>query len=293
MIEKPGPLADLIESQPPLVRHLVKSVLGVHQLERLYLRSQDQLRHSLSQAALDGLNVKIDLHSGDLAKVPVSGPLVVVANHPFGLLDGLVLNCILERVRSDVKILANETICSLSELAHSFIPVDVFARRACPRNISAAREALRWLSKGGGVATFPSGTVSHWNRDEKRIADPEWHDFPVGCASAAHAPIVPIYFEGRNSLLFQLVGLVHPRLRTARLPRELLKKQGTTVKVRIGRPIDCRDLADAGDRRVATEHVRARVYLLRNHLLRKDTPSFQVLPIGFWAQEPAQQFPAS
>lgn len=102
----------------------------------------------------------------------------------------------------------------------------------------------------------------------------------IRCARAARAPVVPIYFEGRNSLTFQVVGLVHPHLRTARLPMELLNKRDTTVEIRIGTPITHRELSESGDERNATAHVRARVYLLRNRFKGQKENALSFLPFA-------------
>ena len=290
IVGKQGTLTALIENQPVLLRPLIRSACSIPELEALDIRSRTQHSCSRSEAVLNHLRIGIDIRSGDLAKIPASGPVVVVANHPFGLLDGLILHYILERARSDIRILANSVICALDGFVDSLISIDVFAPRACPRNVLAARETLRWLSSGHGIATFPSGIVSHWNRGEKRIADPEWQDFAVRCALTTRASIVPVYFEGRNSLTFQLAGLVHPMLRTVRLSRELLNKRGATVKVRIGAVMSYRELAEAGDEQTATRHIRGRVYLLRNYRTAasnssREAPAFPAIlgapePIG-------------
>ena len=282
ILEKAVPFGPLLARQPVALRGLTRAALRISELEQIYIRARERGQQSLSEWVLDDLGVNLKLDHGDLAKIPASGPLVVVANHPFGFLDGLILHRILWRLRKDVRILVNAALCGLDEFADSFIPVDVFAPRGCFANVLAARRALEWVTSGHAVAIFPSGTVSHWQGTEKGIADPEWHEFSVRCARAARASILPIYIEGRNSLAFQLAGLVHPSLRTAQLPIEFLRKRGATVTVRIGSPITERELVSAGDERRATEHARARVYLLRHRPKSKGQRRslFSVLPNG-------------
>jgi putative hemolysin len=280
ILNEPGPLATLVEQQPLLVRGLVRSVLRVEDLARLYTHARAQHQQSLAAGVLHGLEIKVEIDTADLAKIPKSGPLVVVANHPFGLLDGLVLQDILQRARPDIKLLANDMLCDLPEVRDQLIPVDVFADRASARNVRTVRQTLRWLSEGHGIALFPSGVVSHWNQNERRIADPEWSTFPVRCARVSRSPILPIYFVGRNSLAFHVAGFIHPRLRTASLPIELLNKRGATVQIRIGKPIAHGELADAADDTAAIAHVRTRVYLLQNRrpARKSNTPHYLGLP---------------
>jgi len=232
-------------------------------LQRLYAEARETGTPSLSRSILDVLNITIQVSDQDLERMPRSGPVVAVANHPYGILDGMVLDQILCRCRSDFKILTNELIAGLDELKERCITVDVSGEKTGREiNVRAVRQALTWLRQGHGIGIFPSGEVSHWSHTEKCITDPLWGPLAVKCASKANASVVPVYFTGGNSLAFQLAGLLHPGLRTARLPRELFKKRASTIEVRIGSPMDASELLYAGSERVATQYIRARVYML-------------------------------
>ena len=192
--------------------------------------------------------------------IPATGPLVVVANHPFGALDGLVMLDVFGRVRPDVKLLGNQWLSGLPELRDRLLRVDVFGGRAAAhRNGLAVRAALHWLARGGCVALFPAGEVAHTVAPDGRVVDSPWRATAGELAVRAGAAVLPLYFEGANSPLFRAAGRIHPLLRTALLPHELLAKRGTRVSVRVGAPTAARDLATRGDARARTAHLRAAV----------------------------------
>jgi hypothetical protein len=153
------------------------------------------------------------------------------------------------------------------------------------------RKALAWLRDGHGISIFPAGEVSHWVNGQRRITDPGWSDLPIRCVEHANATIVPMYFSGSNSLLFQVAGMVHPRLRTARLPGELLNKRGRTVEVRIGSPIAAADVVDLEPRERAIDYVRARTYVLAH----RQSPAASVSVVRFpkIAFKPPRQEPVA
>lgn len=201
------------------------------------------------------------LADADRARIPARGPAVVVANHPHGLLDGLVLGTALRSIRPDVKVLANHLLRDVPELQELLILVDPFGADPTA-NMVAVKQALAWLRQGGLLAVFPAGEVSSLDLRRGTVSDPAWSHVPARLARRAKAPVVPLFFEGGNSALFQLAGLVHPRLRTALLPRELLWKRRATVVVRAGRAIAPAQLDGFASDAEATEYLRARTYLL-------------------------------
>ncbi|HEY1215755.1 MAG TPA: lysophospholipid acyltransferase family protein [Bryobacteraceae bacterium] len=254
------PLPSIFDSTPDVVRNLLYSALQVKALQNLYMEARGRSTKSLSQNVLDTLQVTVDVSVQDLALIPQTGPLLLVANHPFGFLDGLILDAVLLQVRPNVKILTNDVLCHLRELHERFIPVRVLGAQAPSDHVKSVRQVVHYLREGNGVAVFPAGTVSHWSSEQRRITDSSWSTLAVRCAKSVYAPIVPVFFVGKNSVLFQTAGLLHPGLRTARLPGELLNKRGRKVEVRIGTPILPAELSH--DRHRATAYVRARTYML-------------------------------
>lgn len=215
------------------------------------------------ERTLQTLGVDASFSPGELERIPASGPLIVVANHPFGAIEGLVLAALLRRRRPDVKILANYLLQSLPELGELLIPVDPFRRQdSTRRNVRPMRAGLRWLQHGGVLLLFPAGEVSHLQLARGEVTDSPWSLSLARMVRSSGAPVLPIHVPGRNGWLFQLAGLIHPRLRTALLPRELLNKTNKSLPVRIGRLISAARLSAIGEDRSLVEYLRLRTYLL-------------------------------
>jgi putative hemolysin len=256
--------------QPPL-RRILDPVEPV--FERLF--AVDQLRQTLETVRgmpgggdavarlLAALGITWEAGPAELERIPRTGALLVVANHPFGLLEGAVLANALPAVRPDVRILANSLLAGVAELRQWCIYVNPFgARESVGENARALREASAWLRSGGALVVFPAGEVAHFDWRTGTLADPAWNPAAARIAQNAGAAAVPIFFEGANSVGFQLAGVLHPGLRTANLPRELLNKRGRRIRMRIGRPVAPETLQSFAGAREAIEYLRCRTYLL-------------------------------
>jgi putative hemolysin len=214
-------------------------------------------------ATLANLGVTARLAGAGLDTIPASGPAIVVANHPFGGLDGLLLAQVLLKRRPDVRILTNRFLSVIPELAELFINVDVFRGRDGIRdNVGGVRKALRWVQSGGVLAMFPSGEVSHLKIEAGGIIDPVWPDSAARIVRMSRAQVIPVHFDGHNSWLFQIAGLLHPLLRTALLPRELLNKQRRQVLITLGSPIAAGKIASIEKDDVLAGHLRLQTYSL-------------------------------
>ncbi|NLE68196.1 MAG: lysophospholipid acyltransferase family protein, partial [Lentisphaerae bacterium] len=195
-------------------------------------------RDSLFQACLDDLEVRYSLACDDLKRIPSKGPLVVVANHPFGGLEGIVLGDIFAQVRPDVKFLGNHLLEYLSDICGWVIPANRSGPAAPGQAASpAARQAVDWVRAGGALVTFPADDVSQLRLRKGAIADPEWNPFVGSVIRQSQAAVLPVFFPGANSLLFQIAGLIHPVLRNALLPHEQVNKRSKVIEVFIGRPL--------------------------------------------------------
>lgn len=214
---------------------------------------------------LQSLQVRCDVRDVDLSRIPPSGPLIVVANHPFGGVDGLSLLAVLRKIRPDVRLLANHLLAAIPELREVCLFVDPFQARpqsSSPRNSGAVRAAVKWVQDGGVLGIFPAGEVSHLSLREQRVKDSDWPAKIGRLTAITGAPVLPVHFEGRNSNLFQLAGLVHPLLRTLLLPRETLKRRSQTVVARIGRIIPASRLAQLRSDAQRAAYLQARTHLL-------------------------------
>lgn len=242
----------------------LEKVFSLSAVNLMYSTLQSQRQDAnFFERCIDYLNVAVHVDDSELGKIPGSGALVVVCNHPFGALDGIILGWLLSRVRRDVKIIGNYFLHAIPEMRPSIIPVDPFqGRDSAARNLAPMKNALSWLRGGGAIGMFPAGEVAHWNPALRRITDPPWSEHAAALIQRTRAVTLPVYFSGRNSLLFQLMGLVHPRFRTVMLPRELMKKKSSEVLLTIGRPIPYAAIEHMGSRSAVIRYLRMHTYLL-------------------------------
>ncbi len=275
------PSSELCDDQtPPEVLSRVADFPGlaakfapVGKVRDLYRRVRQSPDGFRLQALLDEMRVSLRLDAADQARIPATGPVVVVANHPYGMLGGAVLTVLLTRVRPDVKVLTNWLLADVPELQQHCIFVDPFQTdRSVDSNRRALRQALSWLLQGGMLAIFPAGEVSHWQMPAAQIADPEWSDTAARLIRRSGASALPVYFCGHNSVGFQLLSVIHPKLRTGFLLQEFLSQEGKKIEVRVGSEISDEALAAVGGDREATEYLRWRTYLLARR--QKAEPSW-------------------
>lgn len=200
----------------------------------------------------------------DLTRIPRNGSVVVVANHPFGAIEGLILMSILCSKRPDAKLMANFLLHRIEELRDLLICVDPFEREESKReNIKPLKQSVRWLKAGHMLAVFPAGEVSHVRLSSRDISDPPWSNTIARIVRKTRASVLPVFFSGINSTLFQLFGLIHSRIRTALLPHEFLNKRGRNVGLRIGNVIPFSSLSHLPTDEQITSYLRDRTYLLR------------------------------
>src|ERR1700757_4083771 len=184
----------------------------VGKIRNLYRRLQESPEGFRLETLLSEMRIDIQIDASDSARIPLTGAAVVVANHPFGVLDGAILTHLLTRLRPDVKVLANYLLGDFAELQQHCIFVDPFQTdRSVESNRRAMREALSWLHGGGMLAIFPAGEVSHWQMPAAQVADPKWNDTAVRWIRRTGAAALPVFFCGQNGVGFQILGMLHPR----------------------------------------------------------------------------------
>ncbi len=248
------------------IERALARLLDLHRLDRLYLDlpASSDSRH-FAQQVLELFNIGYRVPGSELQHIPRSGGAVLVANHPFGAIEGVIMAHLLQGLRPDVRILANRFLTRIPELRELFLAVDVFGgAQAAQQNAAALREAVRWVKNGGLLLTFPAGEVAHWRATEKAITDPPWQPMMGRLIRMTGAPVVPVHIAGNNSLLFQTLGLVHPRLRTALLPREMTNKAHRTIALRVGKSIAAQRLARFDDDTQRINFLRLRTYALQD-----------------------------
>ena len=242
-------------------------LLGLKTLDNLYKTkcSAEYDCHSFLKLVLEIFQVQHQVVSGDLERIPAEGPAVVVANHPYGGIEGIALADLLMQRRTDVKVLTNEILCQIPELKELFIGVDVLSKNARKKNIKAIAEAQQWVADGHLLLMFPAGEVSSYNTNLKQITDPIWRSTAARIARKANARVTPVFVEGRNGWLFQALGMIHPRLRTVRLIRELINKKGHTIGFRVGQTLESSSYSSLDSDNAVTNYLRLHTYAMSTH----------------------------
>lgn len=232
---------------------------------RLLARKAEDPAEGFFDRALAVLNISYSVSEEDLSRIPRSGPVFLLANHPYGGVDGLVLGSLLDRVRGDGRLLVNSLLDRIDRMGGRCFYVNPFGgHEAKAENLRGMRDSLRWLRGGGALATFPAGEVSHLRWSKRQVTDPAWAENLAQLIQRTGATVVPVYFEGRNSCLFQWLGLIHPRLRTLLLPREMMAMSGRCIPLRVGNAISAKRLAHLERPRELMDFLRLRTYILQN-----------------------------
>ena len=254
-----------------LVRHFVSSIeilLGRNKIEAVYNNLKDEqfnLTTFFSSALKETkITAKYDLEK--LQAVPKTGPLMFVANHPFGVVDGIVLCDMALRVRGDLRIMLHSLLCQDSQLAQFFLPIDFQeTKQALKTNIRSKQLALEFLSQDIPVLIFPSGMVSTADKfGFGTVREAPWTTFAAKIIREARATVVPIFFHGQNSRKFHVASHIGEPFRMAMLVHEAINKFGKTVEIEIGEPLTWERLAGRGGRQQLTDYLYQQVQSLRN-----------------------------
>jgi len=253
------------ETRP--ARLVIRAIENLSGRRRLIRRAKDYERDMAAgrdfwAVMQERYRVRLDFLDGAPERIPDSGPTVVVANHPFGILDGLAMGRLLSMRRPDFKIVAHSVFRRAPELNAQLLPIDFADTRAARAlNLQTRREALRFLDEGGAIAIFPGGSVSTAATPFGTPIDPRWKNFTAKLALHPRAKVVPLYFEGSNSRVFQAVTHVSQTLRVALLINEFRAALARPVRLRLGTPIDRADIeAYRGDAVALMDFLRNSVY---------------------------------
>ncbi len=250
------------------VGRFAEKLLSIDRLDDAYAESR-RAGEAFFEGLLQHLKIRCECPGDEVARVPETGPVVVVSNHPFGLAEAPVLAYLISKRRKDTRFLANSMLQNIEILRDHLIPVDPFGGKDAARsNLSGLRAAIEWLRKGKLLVVFPSGEVSSVQFPELRVADPKWNESISRVVRLTGATVVPVYFHGNNSATFHIAGMIHPRLRTALLPREFIQKRDHTISVSVGVPIPPRGSSPLSNEQF-TEFLRMRTELLQTRKLER------------------------
>ncbi|QIE44164.1 acyltransferase [Pseudohalocynthiibacter aestuariivivens] len=216
------------------------------------------------QVMVERYGLSLDVVGGSLGHIPRDGPLILIANHPYGILDGLMMGHILRQMRGDFRILANSVFCHAEDIRRVILPISFDAtKEAVQMNLATRKEALGYLGQGGAIGIFPGGAVSTAARPFSQPMDPGWRGFTARMVAKSGATVVPVFFDGHTSRLFQIASHLHATLRMGLLLKEFRRRVDRPVQAVIGEPIDPRALqVHAGDSKSMMEFLRLKTYEL-------------------------------
>lgn len=252
-----------------IIATMAMPLLGISRVNKLYAKVNQYNGREFSSALLNELNIKYEIPPKELEYIPQEGPFIVVSNHPFGAVDGIVLIDIFSAARPDIKFLTNFILSRISNLKEFFFPVNPFSDKPeLAQSFSGIRMAAETLKGGGALCLFPAGEVAT-TYGSSIIQDKVWGTSIIKLIRNSEVPVIPVYVHGTNSRFFHWLGKVHPMLRTVRLPGEMLNKRNHTIQVRIGKPITVSEISDYKDLKLLGGYLRSRTYALEGNVQSK------------------------
>ncbi len=252
-----------------LIIKTIETLTGKKKLESLYKKYSDISNNPKTfwSDILREMKIKTINKSNNNIIIPEKGRLLVIANHPFGIIDGLILCSLVSEKREDFKIMTHETLQFLPQLKKFILPVDFNGQTKESKmlNINTAREARKYLENNGVIIIFPSGGVSTASSLKANAIDDEWKLFPAKLIHQTKTNILPIYFDGKNGLLFHLFAskIKNQTLKYSTYMHETRKKIGKEISIYSGKIINYEDIKEMSDRVELTNFLKTATYGLK------------------------------
>ena len=248
-------------------------LIKLDEVNDLYDKVKDKKGKEFFDAFVKERNLKYVVFEEDLAKIPKTGPFIIVSNHPLGAIDGILMCKILTEIRPDFKIMGNFLLEKIEPMQPYVIPVNPFegGRKNIKSSASGMRETLKHLGNGGCVGMFPAGEVSNRNNKYNEVRDREWEKPALKLIKAAKVPVVPMYFHAKNSQLFYNLAKIHPDLQTLMLPSEMMRKREQPIRIRIGKPVSVKNIEYQENTEELGEFLQKKIYLLKSYYEKRKT----------------------
>lgn len=248
------------------VASTIMNLTKINEVNKLYDKLKDKTDKDFFDSFVKERNLSYIVFEEDLAKVPKTGPFILVSNHPLGAIDGILMCKILSEIRPDFKVMGNFLLEKIKPMEPYVIPVNPFEKRKDAYNsASGMRGTLKHLENGGCVGIFPAGEVSNKNNPYGEILDKEWEIPALKLIKMAKVPVVPMYFHAKNSRMFYQMAKMHPNLQTLMLPSEMMKDREDPIRIRIGKPITVKVLDDSENIEELGEFLRRKVYMMKSY----------------------------
>lgn len=259
------------------VASAIMRLTKINEVNQLYDVLKNKQGKDFFDAFVRERNLKYIVFAEDLAKVPKTGPFILVSNHPLGAIDGILMTKILTEIRSDFKIMGNFLLEKIEPMKPFVIPVNPFEGRKDARNSSVGmRETLKHLQSGGCVGIFPAGEVSNKNNEFGEILDKTWEKPALKLIKMAKVPVVPMYFHAKNSRVFYHFSKLHPDLQTLLLPAEMMHNREKPIRIRIGKQISVKVLEDHDTIEEMGEFLQKKIYMLKSYYEKRRTIAEQL-----------------
>ncbi|TXC78375.1 lysophospholipid acyltransferase family protein [Luteibaculum oceani] len=259
-------VANLHKYRLEIAAKALMKILGLDEINKIYHQAGEKSGIEFIEEVFNALEIQIHVPEKDLANIPANGRFITVGNHPYGALDGLILIYLFCKSRPDFRVMANFLLKEIEPLSSLFFEVNPFEDLKEKSSLTGLKQALGHLQQDRPLGIFPAGEVSAYKTNALKVTDRVWNTGAIKFIMKAEAPVVPVYFSGNNSMLFHLLGIIKPKLRTAALPKEMLKKKGRTIHVRIGKPISLREQRNFPSADLFGRFLRAKTYALGSSL---------------------------
>ena len=242
-------------------------LMRINKINKLYSELEHTRGIDFVDRLIRKLKITYNVNEEEINRIPKTGPFITISNHPYGGIDSMLLVKVISSVRTDYKVMANFLLQRVDPIKEFILPVNPFEDRKDVRSsVAGIKESFRHLDEGHSLGIFPAGEVSSYNIHSVAISDKLWQEPVLKMIKKAQVPVVPIYFTGNNSRLFHLLGLIHPSLRTVRLPSELFNKKKKPIRIRIGNPISVKDQNEFKEIARFGRFLRAKTYALGSAL---------------------------
>ena len=242
---------------------LIEKLTGQPLIKKIYLDyvEEDRPDQYFWQDALKRLKMTLAVKKEPNAEIPKTGRLLIIANHPFGVIDGLALCAMVSAVRQDYRIITHRVLRQAPAVMNNILPIDFDEdEKALRNNLQTRRDAMKHLKDDGVVIIFPAGAISLAPHFVDNAIDTEWKTFVGKMASVPDTTILPFHFEGKNSIMFQVARRISQTLGYALMFREIKKRMGSTLPVTMRQPISSNDLQHLKDRSEVTDYLRQKTY---------------------------------
>ena len=244
-------------------------ILGLGKINRLFDGAADYQGREFADHLLKNMGITINVSPEQLENIPKEGGFVVVSNHPFGGIEGVMLLSVIAKVRPDFKLMANFILAHIPNLKECFFSVNPFEKNPeWKSSVGGIKGAIMHIAEGNGLGVFPAGEVSRYHGHDYP-EDLPWSTSIARIIKNANVPVIPVFWDGRNSRLFYALDKIHSMLGTARLTRELINKHDTCFNLQIGKPILPSEVTLYENPKELAAYLRSRSYALEANIPAK------------------------